>query len=228
MEILFQSMQIKVNEKTYLKNPEVSVLGKKILKEGHRMLNNLGFEDFTFKKLAEKIGTTESSIYRYFESKHQFLIYLLNWYWSYLEYQIVFQTFNVKNAEEKLKKAIEMLCETQPKSTHENFDLNVLQQISINETAKAYLIHEVDKKNTEGCYHSYKRLCNRIAKILLEINSRFFFAQTTAAIIVDSISHQKFYCEHLPSLSSFTRTSKNTSDFFFQLALSATQLKKKS
>ena len=90
MEILFQSMQIKVNEKTYLKNPEVSVLGKKILKEGHRMLNNLGFEDFTFKKLAEKIGTTESSIYRYFESKHQFLIYLLNWYWSYLEYQIVF------------------------------------------------------------------------------------------------------------------------------------------
>jgi AcrR family transcriptional regulator len=227
MEILFQSMQIKVSERTYLKNPENSELGKRILREGHRMLEELGFEHFTFKKLAEKTGTTESSVYRYFESKHQFLIYLLNWYWSYLEYQLVFHTLKLKSPTEKLKRAIELINETQPKSVKDSFDLATLQKIAVNESAKAYLTQEVDKKNTEGCYHSYKRLCSRFAEILMEINPRFTYAQTTAALIVDGISQQKFYREHLPALSNFTRDGKNSTEFFFHLALNATQLKKK-
>ena len=37
-------------------------------------------EEFTFRKLAQKINTTEASVYRYFENKHRLLIYILAWY----------------------------------------------------------------------------------------------------------------------------------------------------
>ena len=227
METLLQSMQIKVSEKIYLKNPENSELGKRILRDGHRLMDEIGFESFTFKKLAEKINTTESSVYRYFESKHQFLLYLLNWYWSYLEYQVVFNTYHLKNPSEKLKKSIELLTEAQPKNNRDQFELARLQRISINESPKAYLIHEVDKMNMEGYYMAYKRLCKRVADILLEINPNNSFANSTAVIILDGIGQQKFYAEHLPSLSSFSKNKKGSADFFYQLAINSSQARKK-
>ena len=86
------SLQIKMNEALYLRNPENSELGKGILKFSIQMINEIGFEAFTFKKLAKEIASTEAGIYRYFENKHRLLVYLTAWYWSWLEYQILFQT----------------------------------------------------------------------------------------------------------------------------------------
>lgn len=40
------------------------------------MIYKTGYEAFTFKKLAEDIGTTEAGIYRYFENKYKLLVYL--------------------------------------------------------------------------------------------------------------------------------------------------------
>ena len=48
----------------------------------------IGFESFTFKKLAAKIESTEASVYRYFENKHKLLIYLVSWYWNWVEYRL--------------------------------------------------------------------------------------------------------------------------------------------
>ena len=55
-------IRIKMNEKLFLRNPEDSVLGKKIVKNGLLLINKLGFEEFTFKKLSIEISTTEASI----------------------------------------------------------------------------------------------------------------------------------------------------------------------
>ena len=57
----------------------------------------IGFENFTFKKLGEQIGSNESSIYRYFESKHKLMLYLSSWYWAWIEYRLVFATNNINN-----------------------------------------------------------------------------------------------------------------------------------
>ena len=62
-------LQIKMNEALYVRNPEASDLGKKILAHSVQIIYKSGFEAFTFKKLAENIGTTEAGIYRYFENK---------------------------------------------------------------------------------------------------------------------------------------------------------------
>ena len=69
MENLFTNIKIQVNPKTYVKDPETSTLGKKIIQHSILLIDEIGFEEFTFKKLGEKIGSNESSVYRYFEKK---------------------------------------------------------------------------------------------------------------------------------------------------------------
>jgi AcrR family transcriptional regulator len=109
MENLFKNIKIQVNNKIYLKDPETSALGKKIIENSILLINEIGFEEFTFKKLGDLIGSNESSIYRYFESKHKLLVYLSSWYWSWIEYRLVFATNNIADATEKLKKAMKMM-----------------------------------------------------------------------------------------------------------------------
>ena len=73
-----------LNDRLFLKNPQSTELGKKIIKEAISLIASIGYEQFTFKKLAIEIETTEATIYRYFVNKHKLLIYLVNWYWNYL------------------------------------------------------------------------------------------------------------------------------------------------
>ena len=80
------TIQIKIDEKVFSKDPLSSELGKNIIFHSIGLIDELGFEAFTFKKLAEKIQCTEASIYRYFENKHKLLTYHLTWYWLWLEY----------------------------------------------------------------------------------------------------------------------------------------------
>ena len=71
-------INITINPDLYTKNPDSSELGKKIVSKSIEMINELGYEAFTYKKLGVAIGSNESSIYRYFDSKHALLIYLIN------------------------------------------------------------------------------------------------------------------------------------------------------
>ena len=65
-----------LSESLYNKDPQESELGKKILEHSIIMLNEIGFESFTFRKLALKIGSAEKSIYRYFDNKHLLFFFL--------------------------------------------------------------------------------------------------------------------------------------------------------
>ena len=71
--------KIKLNEKLYLRDPEGTEIGKQIIRQGVKMISEIGYEQFTFKKLATEINSTEATVYRYFENKHKMLIYLLDW-----------------------------------------------------------------------------------------------------------------------------------------------------
>ena len=102
MPNLLSNVKITINEKLYVKDPETSELGRNILKNSILLIDEIGFEAFTFKKLGEKIQSNESSIYRYFENKHKLLVYLSSWYWSWIEYNLVFFFFFITNPEEKL------------------------------------------------------------------------------------------------------------------------------
>ena len=96
-------IKISMNEGLFLKEPQDSKLGRKIIQYSIILIDEFGFESFTFKKLAQEINSTEASIYRYFENKHLLLIYLVNWYWEWVNYLININTLNVEDPRIKLQ-----------------------------------------------------------------------------------------------------------------------------
>ena len=79
-------IQMQLNEKLYLRDPQDTKLGRKIIRHSILLIDEIGFEQFNFKKLAERIESTEASVYRYFENKHLLLVYLLCWYWEWTKF----------------------------------------------------------------------------------------------------------------------------------------------
>ena len=67
MKNLLSVLKISVSEKVFIKDPETSDLGKRIIENSIILINDIGFEGFTFKKLGKMIGSNESSVYRYFD-----------------------------------------------------------------------------------------------------------------------------------------------------------------
>lgn len=221
-------MQIKVNEKTYLKDPSSSDLGKNILSKSVLLIDEIGLEAFTFRKLAKEMETTESSIYRYFESKHKLLIYLTSWYWCWIEYQFLFATTNIASPVDRLNQAIGVIAkDIYGKEANTNIDLEVLNRIVISESSKTIFIKDVDEANKIGFYSGYKRLMKRIAEIVLEINPDFNYAHTLISTIVEGIHHQKYFAEHLPSLTDIKSDSKELALFYTEMALATIQKKSK-
>lgn len=198
------AVHIKMNEKLFLRNPEQTEIGRNILKYGVAMIKEKGFEDFTFKKLAQKIGTTEASIYRYFENKHRLLIYLVAWYWSYLEYKIVFHTQNLKSAESKLKKIINLLATpVEDNYTTEFIDEKVIYEVVVWEGSKAYLTKHVSKDNKDRLFKPYKDICGRIAGIILEYNPSYKYPRSLSSTLLEMAHYQQFFRTNLPSLTDF-------------------------
>lgn len=220
MHKLVGQIQVQVNEKIYLKNPDSSELGKKIVATSINMIDQFGLEHFTFGKLAKQLETTESSVYRYFESKHKLLIYLTSWYWGWIEYQIIFATSNLQSSEEKLKISIELLsADFEEDLLSGNIPLNILNRIVISESSKAYLNKEVDEANKEGFYLAYKQLVNRLSDITLEINPKFKHGHTLMSTIIEGIHHQKYFAEHLKSLTDITKNNNELGTFYTEMAL---------
>ena len=226
MHRLIGQLQIQVNEKIFLKDPNSSELGKKIISQSIALVDEIGLESFTFRKLAKKLETTESSIYRYFESKHKLLIYVTSWYWGYMEYQFVFSTTNIASPEARLQAAIQVIAmDFSNEEAANHIDLVVLNRIVISESSKAYLTKEVENANKEGFYSGYKRLIARISDIVLEINPKFKYPHTLISTIVEGIHHQKYFVDHLPSLTD-VKNSSELAAFYSSMALSC--IKKKS
>src|SRR5688572_21542181 len=128
-------LTFKVNDKIYLRNPESSEIGKQMVKKAIDLIYDLGFEQFTFKKLAVEINSTEATIYRYFENKHRLLLYILNWYWCYMEFLVNFKLENVTDKKDQLKIVIHLLTHELASSAND-FDYNkkYLNQIVIAES----------------------------------------------------------------------------------------------
>ncbi len=200
-------LQIKMNEKLFLRDPEQTELGKKIIRHSIQLIYKNGFELFNFKKLAEDIGTTEAGIYRYFENKHRLLIYITAWYWGWLQYRVTFTTNNIKDPAVKLKKVIHLLATTvvdDDNTIHINEDL--LHQIIIAEGSKAYLTKHVSEDNKEQLFKPYKDLCAVIADIILECNSKYKYPRSLASTIIEMAHFQNFFMNNLPSLTDFGNT----------------------
>jgi len=217
MPNLLSNVKITINEKLYVKDPETSELGRNILKNSILLIDEIGFEAFTFKKLGEKIQSNESSIYRYFENKHKLLVYLSSWYWSWIEYNLVFATHNITNPEEKLTNSIKIITQNivDDKNTP-HIDESILNRIIISDFSKTLLTKDVDEENKEGFFLVYKRLIYRLTETISLVNPNYPYAKSLASSIVQGALHQHYLKDHFKTITNLSEKDC-LSDFYIDM-----------
>ena len=196
------SLRIELNDKLYLRDPQDTDLGRRIVAEGIRLIDEIGFEQFTFKKLALRIESSEVSLYRYFENKHKLLVYLVSWHWASLRYQIRFHTHNVPDAAQRLRLILGILTRAhQDDPTTAQLDEAALYRIVVNEASKAYLTKDVDDDNQAGFFREYKRLTADVAEVVQAINPAYAYPHALVSTLLESARKQLFFAQHLPALT---------------------------
>jgi AcrR family transcriptional regulator len=221
MHRLVGNLNVQIPEQLFLKDPNSTELGRRIVQNSIELVHEIGFDAFTFKKLGLRIGSPESTIYRYFENKHKLLVYLINWYWGWLEYRLVFATVNVEDPKERLEKSIRVVTE-QVTEDSDFLHINeiLLHQIVLAESTKAYLTKEIDEENKQGYFKAYRRLINRITETVLEIKPTFEHPHTLVSTIIEGAHVQSYFSMHLPALTDCAKNKGHETEFFTQMAAS--------
>jgi AcrR family transcriptional regulator len=217
MRFLLLNPKLNIHDKIYLKDPETSALGKKILQQSILLIDEIGFEAFTFKKLGERIDSNESSVYRYFENKHKLLLYFSSWYWSWVEFRLVFGVANLTAPAERLKIAVTLVTEdVADADISEHIDVRLLKRIIINNFMKTFLTKEVDEEIRSGFFQIYIRVIQRLAAIIKENIPDYKYAESLASSIVEGALHQQFLKGHLHDITSCNKGTTPT-DFYLSL-----------
>ena len=192
----------KVNETIFLRDPEGSNIGRQIVKKAIDLIYELGFEQFTFKKLAVEINSTEATLYRYFENKHRVLLYILNWYWSYMEYLMDFKLQNISDTKEKLNIILELLTHELSESSGQlDYNKKFLNHIVIAESSKVYLVKEVAEINKNAVFKPYKDLCAKIAKVISEYSPSYTYPKSLSTTLIETSHSQQYFSIYLPRLT---------------------------
>jgi len=195
-------LSFQLSNRLYIKDPQATELGRNMVQQSISLIDTLGFDDFTFKKLGIAIGSTEASVYRYFENKHKLLIYLMDWYWTWLEYRIDYAINNIADPKERLSICLLKLSEKKVfDPTVAYIDESALERIVIAEFEKTYLTKQVDSDNRDGLFLPYKSLCKKIACLIKGVSPDYQNPHSLASTILLVVKHQLYYAKHLPTLS---------------------------
>lgn len=200
----------------HLKDPASSELGLAIIEHSILMIDELGYEAFTFRKLADRISTTEASVYRYFKNKHRLLLYLIGWYWSWMESRVELALTYIVDPRERLRVALHEL--TRPIERDESIphiDEVVLYRVVVAESSKVYLHKDVTAENREGLFLSYKRLCASVARLIVDVNPTYPYPLALVSTAVESSHLQRYFAKHLPRLTDVDRSriDRSTTEF---------------
>ncbi len=221
METILIRSKVEVSGNLYVKEPFSSELGTLIVREGTRLIQELGVEHFTFKKLATTIGSTEAAIYRYFENKHKLLLYLTAWYWGWMEINLVYATANLTDPDERLGVAIKLMVDGPIFTKNQYLDPIQLHQLVVNESLKGYLTKEVDDEHENGIFTQVYKFGERISTIINEINPMYEYPKTLVSTVMESSLLQSFNSKHLPGMIEKSMDSAGRYQFFHQLVVNA-------
>ncbi len=219
MSQTFPAIAFKLEEPVFLKDPVASELGRKLLAEGAQLMTESGYEDFTFKKLAARIGSTEASVYRYFENKHKLLLFYFLYFWYETEHRMAFATANIPDPSKRLSAAVNSLIEMPPNPAGSMINPQILKDLVVREFPKVYLTKSVDEENDRGVFQVYKRVVQNLVNITSEISPEYPWTKPLISTVMEAIFFQQFYAEHLPSLTYPWRDRNEFGHFFCDLIL---------
>lgn len=205
-------IHINVNPNLYAKDPQKTDLGRKIIENSVSMIDEIGLEKFTFRKLAKAIGSTEASVYRYFDNKHQLFVFLLNWYWEWVMARIDFNTMNIQSASDRLRIVLNVVVDSANRNMDVEFvDEEALHRIVVREGMKGYHHKTVKQDNQDGFFVAYKQLCEKIANIILEINADFPYPRAFANTLIETANNNLFNAKNLSRLTDLDGNSPDLS-----------------
>jgi hypothetical protein len=219
MNLSVATIAFKLEEPVFLKDPTLSDLGRKILTEGARLMRDCGYEDFTFKKLASSIGSTEASVYRYFENKHKLLLFYFIYFWYEKEHRMAFAAANIPEPADRLRAAINVLTDAAGQTSVSLIDPQILNDLVTREFPKVYLTKSVDEENKSGVFQVYKRVVQNIVNVTTEISPDYPWTKPLISTVMEAIFFQQYYAEHLPSLTYPWRDKKEFGQFFCDMIL---------
>lgn len=211
------NIRIDVSSKLYVKDPLSSELGNQIISRALPMIDSLGLEMFTFRKLAQEIGTTESAVYRYFENKHKLLLFYTSWYWGVLAYNVAFGTANIESPEKRLERGMQIIVDGPAPIQNSPFDLDILQRVVVSESSKAYLTKQVDQENKSGLFSEFKQLMQRFSELIKAVAPNYPFPHSLASLFIESQLNQRYFADHLPSLTDVGSDGQNRLEFYQNL-----------
>lgn len=195
-------IRISLNEGLFLRDPQDTLLGQRIIEHSILLIDEIGFEAFTFRKLAAAIGSTEASIYRYFENKHLLLLYLVSWYWEWVSYSIDINARNIYQDEDKLRIVIGTIVGASRENPAVDYvSESILHRIVIAEGTKAYHTKAVDEENKEGFFLSYKRLAEKVADVIRDVQPSFPYPRALATSLFEMANNHIYFAQHLPRLT---------------------------
>jgi AcrR family transcriptional regulator len=210
-------IKLKIHDSLFLKDPERTELGQKILTASIDLLYTIGFEHITFRKIAKSIGSTEASVYRYFENKTQLLAYLLSWYLNWLEYRID-QNHNQSNTPlQQLTDAIRIITsqiEDDPQFGH--ISESKLMEIMIHEGNKVLFGRIKDQKKYFGVLLSFHSLLERFEQMTLAVNPNYRSPKNLSNMILLTANNLQFFRYNISPYTEFeiaSTTEPKISDF---------------
>lgn len=196
-----------LNENLFLKDPLESSVGRDIIAAGAPLFLEIGLEGFTLKKLAQKAGTTEATLYKYFKNKQRLLQYYFQLYWTWLEQQIKVFTATEKEPSKKLLQAVRIVCDIPEVAADPGVvSKHDLRKLVIAEGSKAYLHVQVDNDNEKKLFAPYKSLANYLGAIVKQCKPDYPYPVALATTLLEMAHSMQYYMEHLPSLTDFSET----------------------
>lgn len=198
---------IDINETIFIRDPLQTSLGRNIIKYSIELLDELGFEAFNFKRLAQRMESTEASVYRYFENKYKLLAYLVAWYWDYMHFMILMGLRVIDNPKDKLYHIVETLVRSINDSTAPDYiDLGKLHHLVVENASRVYHNKQVDDLKKEGFYTNLQKLVKTISDIILEADAEFKYPKALATTVVDMCLNSEYNIEHFSHLTDVADT----------------------
>lgn len=196
----------------YLRDPEDTELGRRIVGEGILLMEKLGYEQFTFKKLAAKLKSTEASVYRYFSSKGQFLDYCNAWYWTWLTYRLELRTRNLLDPKRELEVAIDVLGEaSKPDLDVPHIDEPVLHRLVVSEGKRSAGVEDT-RRDVSVRDKPLLRFRNRLAEIINRLNPKYPYPRALAMTLILSVHGQLAYSLETHDISEATAAKNPLSE----------------
>ncbi len=200
-------IRIVVDEHLYLRDPQETELGRRLLSVAVEMIGEMGLEAFTFSKLARKCVSTEASVYRYFHNKHELLGYLVAWYWSWLDYQVNVRSTNIADPSRRLNIILGVLAvSTSGNDITPWMNETLLHRLVISESGKLQL---AGQHTAARAYAHQEIFTRRIADTIASVDAAYKYPKALASLLIQQAHQQRWYADHFPELTEINISNGN-------------------